>query len=167
MRGLFDTNMAIVFFSLSCVWTYAQTHSLEMCCISTWRERWCQHPVSRSSSLSVNFIDNDILPTNEWKKKEKFRFLSIQSNHDRISELFTFSRSSIILFWSFWLIDFYLISHSWVTQKKRRWKNSPLIVLSTVGQIQKKNAIHIVREKVNNINKRQIDCGISQHMLSR
>jgi len=138
MRGLFDTNMAIVFFSLSCVWTYAQTHSLEMCCISTWRERWCQHPVSRSSSLSVNFIDNDILPTNEWKKKREIQIPvhSIKSWQDIWALYFlSFIHHSILIVLTDWfLLNFTQLSYA----KKRRWKNSPLIVLSTVGQIQKK-----------------------------
>lgn len=97
----------LLYFSPSCP-NIRANHCSEICCISTWWVRWCRHPLSRSSSssLSVKFFDHALL-TNEWKrKKEKLRFQSIQSNHDRISELFIFSRSSIILFRSFWLIDF-------------------------------------------------------------
>lgn len=66
--------VCLLYFSLSllCLNRRANTiHSLEIYCINTWRERWCRHPVSRSSLLSVNFIDNDTRRMEECEKRKR------------------------------------------------------------------------------------------------
>lgn len=132
--------VCLLYFSLSllCLNRRANTiHSLEIYCINTWRERWCRHPVSRSSLLSVNFIDNDTrrMGGNARKEKEKLRFSvhSIRCWQDTWAlSILSFVHHSIPIVLTDWFLpNFTHLSYA----KGKDERISRSIALTTIGQI--------------------------------